>query len=961
MNKRIWLCILIISLTSFRIFSQPIESTHLFSSYGFSSVKISPDGKYVSALYSSEEGRFLELIDPITNKFVTNTRVPGDSFIKFYNWLDSTTLYLKIEYENSNIIVIGKIEEQKLHFSYLSLKGYLVDTLPLEPQRVLFSKKKNANATEYKLYDVSLNDLVSNDFSRARLIEYDGEKVSQYIYDRQFNKVIALVVDQDSGSVLFRSINFKGSKWRDIIKLKNEDYQLTPVGFKDANTLAVLTNKDTDKVVLRAYDIDSQSLAEIIYQHPDYDLTSAKFLSDGKLHSVTYVKHGLSRSDYFDKGSDKLDKALLGSFKNKEAYLVGSSREAQSHLLYVNGSDEPGEYFVWDKSQNILRSLFKSKPNLNHAEFYPSKLIRYNSEDGQELEAFLTLPGEINHHTLLVKPHGGPIGIKEVDRFNSEVQYYASRGFSVLRVNFRGSSGFGKSFQEQGVGEFGKLIEKDIMSAVDIVTNKHKFNKMCSIGASYGGFSAAMLAITHPDRFDCVVGAFGIYDLPLLFNASNYRSGKEREEYISRTVGKFDGALKEQSPVYLFEKLEAPILLIAGKKDDIADFEHSNRFEYLLRKNDHDVEKIFYDNAGHGHKYWEGDRHEAAITYDYLIRTLGLKYPSPSSLKDAGKKAIAKDLAAIADAYSFDYGLELNKRKGMKYYEKAANYEHGRSVFNIAAQFHRGDNRPLDLTAAWENYQKSASFDYHSAFARMGRMYMEGEYVSQDWDAAYDNLTQAVKLEPDYLNNLRLARFYCIAPKPHRNFDKCLKLLNLRQYAQVSKSELKNAKNQLRHEAAWILIEGKLSKSELAEVQNVVNQYFGINTQGVSIDSSRSGLYKYVEGESFLEDWEYKLIKQTEQIRVSKDSNLRFGTQFNIDIPGINRYRNVVGIVARWIKTSKDGRVEYPETVLLYSNPKTDWRMIRKLKSVEAGETWKLELFDMEQKQLFSHQFLFTK
>jgi hypothetical protein len=120
---------------------------------------------------------------------------------------------------------------------------------------------------------------------------------------------------------------------------------------------------------------------------------------------------------------------------------------------------------------------------------------------------------------------GGLIGIKEDDSFSKDVQYYVSRGFSILIIKFRGSSGFGKKFQEKGVGEFSRLIEEGIMAAT-----------------------------------------FGVYDLPLLFNASNYRSNIEYRKAISKTVGNYDQPMKNYFPVYLFDKLKAPILLITGKK-----------------------------------------------------------------------------------------------------------------------------------------------------------------------------------------------------------------------------------------------------------------------------------------------------------------------------------------------------------------------------------------------------------
>ncbi|MDU0353667.1 prolyl oligopeptidase family serine peptidase [Paraglaciecola aquimarina] len=181
-------------------------------------------------------------------------------------------------------------------------------------------------------------------------------------------------------------------------------------------------------------------------------------------------------------------------------------------------------------------------------------------------------------------PHGGPIGPRDINSFNSQVQFLTNRGYSVLQVNYRGSRGFGRAFKNSGRGQWGRKIEQDISTAVEQVTKQTSFKHTCAIGASYGGYSSVMLAILHPKQYDCVVARFGVFDLPLIFNDRNTKKSDYLQKVWSKVVGEYTPKLKDYSPVYFADLLKAPILITAGRLDTRASFEHSNRLKYVLEK-----------------------------------------------------------------------------------------------------------------------------------------------------------------------------------------------------------------------------------------------------------------------------------------------------------------------------------------------------------------------------------------
>jgi len=938
--------------------AQPISSDKLFVNPNYGMVRISPNGKFISSYYLGKKGKYLDLIDLKSKTVLTSLSIGNDNRLDNYYWLDDQTIFFDVSREGKSYILLGKLtKDNTFKLELLSAKGYLVSTLPDQPGKVLFSKKRSHSSNHYDLYVININELIKDNFLEAREIKNNSENVNLYLYDRANKNVIANEIDTKNETVTIKFVSIEGGDWKSIFTIEKTDYQLKPISLIGQNKLAVLSNKDTDKVVLREYDIKNKKLGKIIFQHPRFDLVGASYLKNGVLNSVTYYQQGLKRTRYFDRGKSALIERLAKTFSNQEFVFADNSLDLNLNLLYVNGSIEPGEFFVYDQKKDQMTRLLVPYQTLEGESFAPSKKIAVKTDDGTIVESFLTLPKGIDHSTLLVMPHGGPIGVQERDQFNATVQYYASRGFAVLRINFRGSSGFGKAFQKEGVGEFGKLIEKDISRVVSKVTQMHKFKHMCSIGASYGGYSAAMLAIKHPNKYECVIGTFGIYDIPLLFNSSNRRLEKEKLESIARTVGEYKDEMVDISPVYLYKKLKAPILLIGGRLDDTADFEHTNRFAYLLKKSGHDLETIFYPFAGHGHRTWFGDKHEAARTFDFLIKTLHLKMPDPKTLDKEGRKAIANDFVKIADGYDKSYKIEESPEKAFQFYKKAAAYGHPRSTFSVGSYYHRGDMVKANLNTAVKYYEKAAKLGYDEAFARLGRLYMNGGQLEKNWEKAKINLEKARSLEDSPFNNIRLARFYCLAPDGYKNFDLCLQLMDISQYKKRSKLATRQARVRIRETIAWIIAEAKLSDDEYQKIKNFVQETFELTDLTGELENIKAGTFELVEGDSFNDSDENILRSTSNDILIVDNKKLKFGITFDVDVAGIDSYQNQTAVVVRWIRKTKDGRIHYEQSSLLYGSPKGEWQMLRSFESTTESATWTLEIYNLEKKLIYEKEF----
>lgn len=938
--------------------AEPINGSELFINTENRMISISPSGGFISR-YSTKEGRFLDVINRENLKIHASLILKKNQVLNGYNWLNNEQLLVLIKDGNDVESLIGEFNDGNIEIQPIDVNGYVVDVYTENQEKVLFAKEVGKNyAKSHDLYLININDLLAGNFKNAKKIKHNDSKASFYAYDSVTKKIFTLALNTDDETLELKVIPITGGKWRSLFIFSNNEYELLPVSFVDENTLAVLTNKETDKKVLQEFDIQTQQLGEIIYQHAKYDLSDADFKQMGELNYVSYFEHGVERNIYFEKETSFLLDRINKLVKGQEANIIGSSKDSSVRLIFVHGSDKPGNYFIYDNATDKFVEFLQSYPNLQEMNFVRSTVINVKQND-LELEAFFTMPTKTDHNTLLVMPHGGPIGIQDTDRFNKQIQYLVSRGFSVLRVNFRGSAGFGKAFMNKGVGEFGKLIEEDISLVLDQLLSQHSFKNICSIGASYGGYSAVMLAIKKPELYNCVVASYGIYDLPLLFNASNYRSGDEYTSIVEKSVGAYSKSLDNESPVYLYKQFKTPILLIAGKKDKIANFEHSNRFKLLLKKQNHPIETVFYKNTGHGHNNWYWEHHEVALVTDYLYRTLNLTPFNKENLTKKSQISLQRDYLVLADSYDNNNKITSDPEKAFKFYLKAADFGDGRASFNVASYYHRGLVVDKNIDKAKYYYEKAGELGYSNAYKRLGRMYMEGDIFEKNHSKAFKYLVKANDGDESTLNNIMLGRWYCLAPQSlKRDVDKCLSLM---KKGEVTKNDRNKIENALKANLAWITIDGDFTPQELAKVQTFEKEVFKLKELSLEMEFIESGMFIYEKSDSYGKSGEY-LLKYKQNRISTANADGYFGVEFEVDIDGIDNYRKQTGVVARWYKTNTNDEKIIVANEFLYGSPKaskTPWAMRRRVDSVEPGEIWTIEIYDLNQQLLFHDNYEF--
>lgn len=339
-----------------------------------------------------------------------------------------------------------------------------------------------------------------------------------------------------------------------------------------------------------------------------------------------YMRDGAVRMRAFDEDEPiiALYRGLEQAFSESAVRVTSFTRDGGTALGWAWNDRMAGDYFVYDVARRHANGIFSRMEWLPYEEMAPMRAIKLQARDGVVLQGYLTTPpgGATDARPMVVLPHGGPFGVFDQWRFDSEVQMLASAGYAVLQVNFRGSGNHGRAFELLGAREWGGTMQDDLTDATHwaIAEGIADPDRICIYGASYGGYAALMGAVKEPDLYRCAVGYVGVYDLAsrhddLAGSARAYRNWVNDWMGERRTLG-------ARSPTEFADRIKVPVFLAAGGADYIAPISHSRKMERALRRAKVPVETLFIDSEGHGFTNDANRRRFYVQLLDFLSRHL---------------------------------------------------------------------------------------------------------------------------------------------------------------------------------------------------------------------------------------------------------------------------------------------------------------------------------------------------
>ncbi|WP_458071572.1 alpha/beta hydrolase family protein [Rhodanobacter sp. BL-MT-08] len=321
---------------------------------------------------------------------------------------------------------------------------------------------------------------------------------------------------------------------------------------------------------------------------------------------ATVPATGLPKVSYIDPNMDdaKLHMALSLKFPGESVHFINYSEDGGQLLFGISSDRDPGAYYLIDTHTYKVRKLFDVAPWIDPAKMAERRPLRFKASSGNELEAILTFPKGAPEKNLpmVLLPHGGPIGVQDDWHYDNEAQFLANRGYLVLQVNFRGSSGRGNDFIRAGYRQWGTGIQQDLIDGVKwAIGEKYADpNRICVFGGSFGGYSAMMAVIRAPGMFKCAVGYAGIYDM-----AMRYTKGDTQESELGRNalrveMGDDPADLAANSPDKLADQINVPVFLIHGEDDQRAPFAQAKAMRAALDAAHKQYEWMSKPGEGHG-------------------------------------------------------------------------------------------------------------------------------------------------------------------------------------------------------------------------------------------------------------------------------------------------------------------------------------------------------------------------
>lgn len=284
-------------------------------------------------------------------------------------------------------------------------------------------------------------------------------------------------------------------------------------------------------------------------------------------------------------------------------------------VLVESFSDrDPGQYFLWQDAQQRLQRLGRVLPGINPAQMAPLALQRITARDGRDLPVWITLPQRLPGAPpppAVVLVHGGPHVRGVIWEWHALPQFLASRGYAVIEPEFRGSEGYGQAHFRAGWKQWGQAMQNDIADSLQWAVTKGYADgaRICIMGASYGGYATLMGLVRHPELFRCGIAAMAVTDLTRIVEGSWWWQddiSKEGRRYdLPAMVGDpkspADAAmLKANSPVLLAQRIQAPVMLVHGEKDERVPLVHALEMRKALRAAGKEPEWLVFDREGHG-------------------------------------------------------------------------------------------------------------------------------------------------------------------------------------------------------------------------------------------------------------------------------------------------------------------------------------------------------------------------
>jgi dipeptidyl aminopeptidase/acylaminoacyl peptidase len=579
--------------------AEPVAMEDFFKDPQTAGYRISPNGELI-LFRAPHAGRMNVFVQKIGD--TTATPITHETERSIYNaeWeSDERIVYVKDTGgdENTHILSV-KPDGSELtdHTPFTQVRADVVDMLEDRPDELLIQhNKRNAQVFDVYLLNAKTGDLT--------MVAENPGNITGWITDHAGKLRVAISADGVNTSILFRENETE--KFRTVLTTSFKE-TLSPMFFTfDNQNLFALSNIGRDKTALVEFDPRTGQELRVIYAHADVDIEGADYSKKRKVLTTVFYQTDRQQQYFLDDETKGIRKRISENIPEYEFYITRRNKSEDKLLIYATSDRYYGGYYFYDVQKSEVRKMSDIKPWLKEENMASMKPISYKSRDGLTIHGYLTLPKGLPAQNLpvVINPHGGPWH-RDSWGFNPEVQFLANRGYAVLQMNFRGSTGYGRKFWEASFKQWGRTMQDDITDGVKWLMQQGiaDSTRIAIYGGSYGGYATLAGITKTPELYACAVDYVGVSNMFTFMNTiPPYWEPYRAMFYEMVGDPKKDSLmLAEVSPALHTDKIRCPLLVVQGANDPRVNKAESDQIVESLRKRGVVVDYIVKDNEGHG-------------------------------------------------------------------------------------------------------------------------------------------------------------------------------------------------------------------------------------------------------------------------------------------------------------------------------------------------------------------------
>ncbi|MCC3859745.1 alpha/beta hydrolase family protein [Pseudemcibacter aquimaris] len=525
-----------------------------------------------------------------TGRGLTDTT---ESRLVYMDW-DGKNIQNPIELRG-NRMGVGPVSKQN-HVP--QFQDEVIDILEDDPDHVLIELDYE-EALQDAVYKLNLKDKSRTRIVRGRSIIQDWKTDKNHVVRFGEGRTTRAAATEVKHVAYYRKN--ESDDWETLFEY-DELKDVKPFNFvdfsdKEEEIYISFLNEHRNKAYYR-YNVDTEEVVAVVASSEDYDIQNLVIDENGMVESYSYFDDKLNIVRKSKQGI-RLGKIFEANFPGEIVQIITQSADEKVIVLKVSSPQNPGSYYILNLREGSMEPLNFNYAKLDYEQLSPMKPVTYTARDGVEIPGYLTLPigHDANDLPTIIMPHGGPMA-RDYWEFDYWVQFLASRGYAVLQMNYRGSTGLGADFEIMGHQEWGRKMLEDINDGTHwmIDSGITDPDKVCVMGGSYGGYAALQTLVMEQELYKCSIAFAPVADLQ---DFLNYRRRFTGYRTYLNYVTSDDWRVDDASPSDNLDKINVPVLLIHGDQDRSVRVEQSINFHEKMDDAGKDIKYIEFKDGDH--------------------------------------------------------------------------------------------------------------------------------------------------------------------------------------------------------------------------------------------------------------------------------------------------------------------------------------------------------------------------